>query len=773
MKKSGIIALILALALAMGVTACSNESGKTKAAAPVITVDTTPIKTRSFTSVTLPKATAADETDGDLSEYCSVSVFYETEQEYVYPYVNPEQGAVANEENVFTPSKIGEYEVRYTVTNTNRKTAEVTIPMTVEYNPDYVKKPNYVADPNNWVLGADSMFNEYGELVVGTDGNSETAPAGFSSVALKTKKIHNEIVSISFNADPLEGNMFYNIGYRASKSASLDAPATNEAEWPQYYFFRMSEKELMFNGSVINNERVSMGNMTTALCDGNDHVIHIQFEDSGSEENGDALVTFRLWIDKPFTSNYDYEYSIEPSTLGKMPGGGITPDKPAVFGDDSAGYLFIGGYRNTGKGEDAMTIKSVAIDGDAFTTAPIITAQRPDEVYVVNEAITFAKATAKDGNDYSNISDRVQAALILPDETKISLDSSMAYTPDQLGEYKIIYSVRDDSANVSKVEYDFIVAFSKENTVAPEIVLTDETPEHTFRLGEEITVPGATANDDADGNVTARMKVEIVGPEAREIKAGDTIKIYTNEEFVVKYSCKDWNGNESVKQITYRPEHTTPQGNLLAAENVYATAGVCATEGDYAGRYMLGLASGGNGAVVYKNQRIYDEKVTVTFKWGQMGTGNIALMDLTIRGGSVNEIQPGEAGNTAFSWPTGLKLRISPAAILLMHGTAEVIKTPGNYFEDTANGEEVTVQYQATDVYEGDVFMGVLVKVWINGEKFNFNSGAYVDENGDCWLPARLVANNPNYSQSAWLNIWANGTTAENPIEVTSITIEE
>ena len=100
------------------------------------------------------------------------------------------------------------------------------------------------------------------------------------------------------------------------------------------------------------------------------------------------------------------------------------------------------------------------------------------------------------------------------------------------GEYTVNYEVADNSGNITTETRKVVVL---EDNEAPVITLNDDTPIE-LEVGETYEEPGATAEDNVDGDITD--DIEITG-EVNTNKVGD---------YTITYTVSDAAGNETVKE---------------------------------------------------------------------------------------------------------------------------------------------------------------------------------------------------------------------------------
>src|SRR5690625_2342997 len=165
-------------------------------------------------------------------------------------------------------------------------------------------------------------------------------------------------------------------------------------------------------------------------------------------------------------------------------------------------------------------------EGDEDTVAPEITLNGDNPMELeVGETYDEPGATAEEEVD-GDVSDAI--------EVTGDVDTST------VGEYEVVYTVSDEAGNeatatrvVNVVEADGN-GEGDEDTVAPEITLNGDNPME-LEVGETYDEPGATAEDDVDGDVSDAIEV-----------SGD-VDTSTVGEYEVVYTVSDEAGNEATE----------------------------------------------------------------------------------------------------------------------------------------------------------------------------------------------------------------------------------
>src|SRR5699024_1292273 len=124
------------------------------------------------------------------------------------------------------------------------------------------------------------------------------------------------------------------------------------------------------------------------------------------------------------------------------------------------------------------------------------------------------------------------------------------------GEYTVNYEVADNSGNITTETRKVVVL---EDNEAPVITLNDDTPIE-LEVGETYEEPGATAEDNVDGDITD--DIEITG-EVNTNKVGD---------YTITYTVSDDAGNETVKErqikiISDEKKDTKPENDSDELKN--------------------------------------------------------------------------------------------------------------------------------------------------------------------------------------------------------------
>lgn len=142
-----IVPMLLAMVMLFSLVACTPEQAPTLTK-PEITVVQSPLRCELGQSVTLPSATATDETDGDISQDIVVKVFLGEQEKF---------SGKGNVTNTFTPDSIGSYVARYQVVNSKEVSSDIKeINITVE-------QPQPDPEPKSPVITVDTAEQSFSE----------------------------------------------------------------------------------------------------------------------------------------------------------------------------------------------------------------------------------------------------------------------------------------------------------------------------------------------------------------------------------------------------------------------------------------------------------------------------------------------------------------------------------------------------------------------------------------------------------------------------------
>lgn len=150
---------------------------------------------------------------------------------------------------------------------------------------------------------------------------------------------------------------------------------------------------------------------------------------------------------------------------------------------------------------------------------------------ILGKKITLPTASAECGGTVLNV-----ALSVVFENEEVALVNG-AFTPLSVGEYTIVYSAMDEYERY--VAETFVVSVVAD-TQKPVISVTFETT--TLFVGDTLSLPTATALDDADGQVAVSVAVQFNGGTVA------TSDFVVNEKgvYTVVYTAKDSAGNESI-----------------------------------------------------------------------------------------------------------------------------------------------------------------------------------------------------------------------------------
>ncbi len=198
----------------------------------------------------------------------------------------------------------------------------------------------------------------------------------------------------------------------------------------------------------------------------------------------------------------------------------------------AAGFKFVGwsgalsGDANpsTLEIEGSATVTATFVLSDTDATAPEITLLGDNPLVLpVNGTYTDPGATAQDDVD-GDISGQIVVGGDVVDTS----------TP---GSYTVTYDVTDASDNKA-VQKKRVVIVTPEDNTPPVITLTGESTIN-LAVGATWTDPGATAQDDVDGDLTSEIVVGVLG--------GGTVDTSKPGSFTITYDVADSSGNDATQ----------------------------------------------------------------------------------------------------------------------------------------------------------------------------------------------------------------------------------
>jgi hypothetical protein len=225
------------------------------------------------------------------------------------------------------------------------------------------------------------------------------------------------------------------------------------------------------------------------------------YTDSGATatDNIDGDITDRIVVDNPVDTGTAGTYTVSYSV------------------EDSAGNR-------------ASASRTVIVQALADTVPPEITLLGPANVTVMLGAVyTDAGATATD-----NVDGDITARIVVDNP----VDTGTA------GTYTVTYSVEDSAGNRASTTRTVIVQ-TVADTVPPEITLVGAATV-TVQLGAIYTDAGATATDNVDGDITARIVVD------------NPVDTGIAGTYTVSYSVEDSAGNHASASRTVIVQAATP-----------------------------------------------------------------------------------------------------------------------------------------------------------------------------------------------------------------------
>ena len=731
---------------------CSKpKEPEVKREKPVITVSEQTLTGKVGEAVTLPAAQASDTVDGDISASVKMNVFFDRDGKYVFPAENAQNGTAGNVTNSFTPTKVGEYTAIYNVKNSANLSSRKEVKINVSAS-DKARAAQLVSDPEKWTLDDGSTFDK--------EGSIRLAEAGNSSAAYNGKKIKNgDLFAFRFSADKPDGVFFYTFNAQMSNSFSADAPSKGEATFPKLLFLRILSNRIEPYFSSLagdNNFNMTCGSINVSLLDGNDHIIAMRntLSDDANE------VKSEIWIDADTNAAASYVSVVTKSALIAHYGQELFDEqiKDAFDPEKFEGWFNVGAY-HTGVGTDTMTIKAFSVNGEAMIEKPDLTVtETPKVSYPLNREITFPAAAAEDGNDYSDITSRIELTVTEPEadgeRKEVKLDG-YTYTPTAMGRYGLTYSVQDLSGNKAFAYYTF--ACSKgASTEKPKIEFEGSTEGLTAAAGQAFTLPVVKSVTDSFGDdISALLEVELLGPEAKSLNGKTSNVFYSAGVHTIEYSVTDYNGNTQVETVEV---NVTPAYDAVPVKDFVVYGGM-KTDGDF-----VKLT---DGSAAFGGQKIYSEKVSLLVKLNfasSFGSGDgMNFIAFNVRGGKNLASVPGSPDCSNFDWPNGLNIEINASDGIKIYGGAHTDELGGYSFPEGTKKffeSEVEISWLITDVYgEDGKYAGTKLELWLNGTKVKLSSSHSSGE--DMQLSARAVAVRPAVLQASWLSIYVNGSATD------------
>lgn len=643
--------------------------------------------------IKLPSATAIDQPgDKDISALVTAKL-YEKKGAEVATTLFANWEDFSEVKTVRIPA--GEYELVYGVKDAagNEFETKVRIPVSVAQP----EEKNHAYDKNNFAFDNDegyeetgklgmSWINEFGELAF---GNTSAEPnldqtVGFTSALTK---IHEQYVGVAFNADvpTTNGQVFYTVSGRGSKNRET-MPNKETCTWPDYLFIRIGA------GRIESRvERASDKEMTTikgyemGLLDGKDHVLYVQWKNIGEDSTAEgAAIRLYGWIDKTPLGEENADFIFEAKVGETIAQGTLTQEIFTELWNEStgAGWFAMDTYSGSKPhDDDHMRIKGLIVyDKDetefaADVLPPVVSVDfAVQDVYATGEAIAIPTATVEGA-------DEVTAYIVTPDGSKVEITDG-AYTPTEGGDYVLVYVAYDSVNNIGYKTFELNVAVRDD--VAPELTISSEQT-ITANVGDKITLPTATAIDNLDGDISSKVKVEIIGTEhlTDRVPGGDYYPMTAGTQKVI-YSVADPFGNSASKEITI-VVNSTANGNLLDKE----------------------LISSGSGVGLANKEYIYDQKVSTIINIEEQKS----VIQFNARGPVKNN-----------DWPNGIVIRITDTHKIEVSAAwhDHCLYGSGSYSKQAYwQGQDILFEYQTTNVVIDGVEY-IKVQVWVQGEAIAF-----------------------------------------------------
>lgn len=148
----------------------------------------------------------------------------------------------------------------------------------------------------------------------------------------------------------------------------------------------------------------------------------------------------------------------------------------------------------------------------------------------VNGAVSLPTATAKSG------ATDLTVTVSVTHEGAAFAVANNAFTPDKAGVYTVCYSAKDALGQIVSKEYDVTVISDTEKPV-----LNVEFTQFNVVVGRKLTLPTATATDNADDNV----QISVVIRKGGEDIATESVVLNEVGVYLVVYTATDYAGNMS------------------------------------------------------------------------------------------------------------------------------------------------------------------------------------------------------------------------------------
>jgi len=291
-------------------------------------------------------------------------------------------------------------------------------------------------------------------------------------------------------------------------------------------------------------------------------------------------------------------------------------------------------------GNTASATRSVVVDTPAADiTAPVITLIGDNPLYLnIGENFSDPGATAQDDTD----GDLTASIQIIS-----NVDTSV------VGSYTVSYSVTDVAGNTASATRSVVVDTPAADITAPVITLIGDNPFY-LNIGENFSDPGATAQDDIDGDLTA------------SIQTTSNVDTSVVGSYTVSYSVTDVAGNTASATRSVVVSDQMPPPNTVNVPDDYPTlreALLHAVEGS-----TILLAPG-----IYNENELDVDKNSITIASRYLTTGDESYIDNTvIQGDPTTYFIAGLQGQSKNLRFIGLTIRESLKAITFNDDNGEV-----------------------------------------------------------------------------------------------------
>ena len=225
------------------------------------------------------------------------------------------------------------------------------------------------------------------------------------------------------------------------------------------------------------------------------------------------------------------------------------------------GSILIFGVNGNSMAGNAVTDEkapSLEVAADAYATLP---SAQNEKAYPV-----FA-ATASDEID-GDLTDAIEVTVTDPDGTTARCGDR--YTPQKSGKYRLTYTVRDAAGNESVAEYSFASRVCLDDL---SLALSSEIVEgRTWRLGESVPVPAATASGGTEYGLTLERQVTHLAS-GREYAISENAFIPdVAGVYRIRYAVTDYIGSEKVFDWYIATERGKTPVTAFMDENEYPKA---------------------------------------------------------------------------------------------------------------------------------------------------------------------------------------------------------